>query len=150
MYPLEVSSPFYARPPDFCHTLANDFAQFGWSADVGLFTPSVAAKFPFYAGREVISPTGGSRWKYCGRYRDGRESEGLPQTKISSSFNRLKRSMFAMHSNCIQAPCVTGTTDLLTQTIKHSFPRRRSSAVLDRYHCRRKRTRRQNLLRQGV
>ncbi|CAM9574902.1 unnamed protein product, partial [Ascophyllum nodosum] len=31
---------FHIRPPDLRHPLADEFAQFAWSADFGLATPS--------------------------------------------------------------------------------------------------------------
>ena len=51
--------PFHARPLDGRHPLADEFAQFAWSADFGLTTPSVAAKplYTFYDRRNGTSAT---------------------------------------------------------------------------------------------
>ena len=84
--------PFHIRPPDLRHPLADEFAQFAWSADFGLATPSVVAK-PLYTlcdRRNVTSATGVSKWEYRGKYHDGKPSQWMAETEILSSFNRLQ------------------------------------------------------------
>ena len=88
--------PFHIRPPDLRHPLADEFAQFAWSADFGLATPSVVAK-PLYTlcdRRNVTSATGVSKWEYRGKYHDGKSSQWMAETEILSSFSRLQLDVF--------------------------------------------------------
>ena len=54
--------------------LADDFAQLVWSADFGLFTPFVAAKYYYTYTlcdyRQLTLATGVPKWEYCSRYQD--------------------------------------------------------------------------------
>ena len=95
-YPPKGSKPFHARPPDLRHPLADEFAQFAWSADFGLATPSVVAK-PLYTlcdRRSITSATGVSKWEYRSKYHDGKPSQWMAETEILSSFNRLQLDVF--------------------------------------------------------
>ena len=88
--------PFNIRPPDLRHPLADEFAQFAWSADFGLATSSVVAK-PLYTlcdHRNVTSATGISKWGYRGKYHDRKPSQWMAETEILSSFNRLQLDIF--------------------------------------------------------
>ena len=88
--------PFHIRPPDLRHPLADEFAQFAWSADFGLATPSVIAK-PFNTlcdRRNVTSATGVSKWEYRGKYHDDKSSQWIAETEILSSFNRPQLDVF--------------------------------------------------------
>ena len=82
--------PFHARPPDLRHPLDDEFAQFAWSADVGLTTPSVVAQpvYIFYDRRNVTSATEVPGWEYCRKYHNGKASQWMVETEILSSFNR--------------------------------------------------------------
>ena len=88
--------PFHIRPPDLRHPLADEFAQFAWSAYFGLATSSVVAK-PLYTlcdRRNVTSATGVSKWEYRGKYHDGKSSQRMAETEILSSFDRLQLDVF--------------------------------------------------------
>ena len=74
--------PFHIRPPDLRHPLADEFAQFAWSADFGLATLSVVAK-PLYTlcdRRNATSATGVSKWEYRGKHHDGKSSQWMAET----------------------------------------------------------------------
>ena len=88
--------PFHIRAPDLRHPLADEFAQFAWSADFGLATPSVVAKllYTLCDRRNVTSATGVSKWEYRGKYHDGKPSQWMMETEILSSFNRLQLGVF--------------------------------------------------------
>ena len=83
---------FHVRSLDLRHPLADEFAQFAWSTDFGLATPSVVAKL-FYTlcdRRKVTSATGVPKWEYRGKYHNGKPSQRMAETEILSSFNRLQ------------------------------------------------------------
>ena len=88
--------PFHARPPDLRHTLADEFAQFAWSADIGLTTPSLVAKplYTLYDRRNVTSATGVPKWEYRCKYHKSKPSKWMAETEISSRFNRLQLNVF--------------------------------------------------------
>ena len=88
--------PFHVRPPDLRHPHADEFAQFAWSADFGLATPSIVAK-PLYTlcdRRNVTSATGVPKWEYHGKYRNGKLSQWMAEREVLSSFNRLQLDVF--------------------------------------------------------
>ena len=92
----EIMEPFHAGPPDLHPPLANEFAQFTWSADFGLTTPSAGAK-PLYTlcdRRNVRSATVVPKWKYRGKYHNEKPSQWKAETEILSSFNRLQLDVF--------------------------------------------------------
>ena len=93
--------PFHARPLDLHHPLADEFAQFAWSADFVLTTPSVITK-PLYTlcyRRNITSATGVLKWEYRGKYHNGKPSPWMAETKILNSFNRLQLDVFHTLSN---------------------------------------------------
>ena len=68
---------FHARPPDLRQPLTDEVAQFAWSADFGLTTPSVVAK-PLYTlcdRRNVTSATGVSMWEQRVKYHYDKPSQ---------------------------------------------------------------------------
>ena len=84
--------------PKIClrHPLADEFAQFAWSVDFGLTTPSVVAK-PLYIlcdRRNVTLATGVPKWGYHGKYQNGKPSQWMAETEILSSFNSLQLDVF--------------------------------------------------------
>ena len=138
MYPLGSIKPFHIRPPDVRHPLADEFAQFAWSADFGLATPSLVAK-PLYTlcdRRKVTSATGASEWEYRGKYHDGRPSQWMAETEILSSFNKLQLDVFHALWN-LYTP-VPNTTNPLAKACTTSPSRRRAQAVPNRYHRRKR------------
>ena len=82
--------PFHARPPGLRHPLADEFAQFAWSADFGLTTPSVVAKplYILYDRRNVTSTTRVPKWEQRGKCHYGKPWQWMAETEISSSFNK--------------------------------------------------------------
>ena len=88
--------PFHVRPPDLRQPLADEIAQFAWSADFGLTTSSVVAKPPYTLcdRRNVTSATGVPKWEYRGKYHNGKPSQWMAETGILSSFNRLQPDVF--------------------------------------------------------
>ena len=88
--------PFHSTPSDLRHPLADEFAQFAWSADFGLTAPSVVAK-PLYTPcgrRNVTLAIGVPKWEYRGKYHNGKPSQWMAETKILSSFNILQLDVF--------------------------------------------------------
>ena len=97
---LTVIKLFHVRPPDLRHPLADEFAQFAWSADFGLTIPSAVAK-PLYTlcdRRNVTSATGVPMWEQSGKHHYGKPSQWMAETEISSSFNRPQLDVF--HARC--------------------------------------------------
>ena len=114
--------PFYVRPPDLRHPLADEFDQFAWSADFGLPTPSVVAK-PLYTlcdRRNVTSTTGVPKSEYRGKYHNGKPSQWMAGTEILSSFNRLQLNVFhALWNLCNPHP----------PQVQKTFSRKRSQPL---------------------
>ena len=126
--------PFHIRSPDLRHPLADEFAQFAWSADFGLATPSVVAK-PLYTlcdRRNVTSATGVSKWEYRGKYHDGKPSQWMAETEILSSFSRLQLDVFHAlwnlynphQSQILAKACTTPPSRRRAQAVPNRYPRR--------------------------
>ena len=93
---LKGTKPFHARQSDLRHPLADEFAQFAWSAGFGPTTPSVVAKplYTPYDRRNVTSATRVPKWEYRGKYHNGKPSQWMTETETPSSFNRLQLDVF--------------------------------------------------------
>ena len=88
--------PFYTRPENLRHPMADEFAQQAWTADLGLRQASVVAR-PLYSlmrRREVPSETARAKWEYKGKYQDGCESEWLTEPEVLQSFTPLQLDGF--------------------------------------------------------
>ena len=88
--------PFHVRPESLRHSLADEFAQFGWSADFkrseNLGTDE--AWDSIAACRRTTKESGARVWEYKGRYPSGRESDWVSENKMLETFTPLQLDVF--------------------------------------------------------
>ena len=95
---------FHVRPPDLRHPMADEFAQFAWTSDLGLKSPSTVAN-PFYTlvdRRRVTSSKGVERWEYRGCYQRGTDSRWVSEVEALDSFTPLQLDVFHAQWNLYQ------------------------------------------------
>ena len=87
---------FHTRPPSLRHSLADEFAQFAWTADFKLSPDEEQSPVldSIADCRRVIKPSGTRVWEYKGRTSDGRVSDWLPENKILEIFTPLQLDVF--------------------------------------------------------
>ena len=74
----------------------DEFAQFAWTSDLGLKSPSTVAN-PFYTlvdRRRITSSTGVESWEYRGRYQRGTDSRWVSEVEALDSFTPLQLDVF--------------------------------------------------------
>ena len=118
--PTSLVKPFYSRPIDLRHPMADEFALQAWLADFGLLQRSTAAR-PLYTRmdrKEIPSNSDEVMWECRGKYQDGSESPWLPEEEVLDSFTPLQLDVFHAIWNLHQ-PRITTTSTVSQRKTKH-------------------------------
>ena len=109
---------FHLRPDDLRHDFENEFAHLAWGVDFELAQPSIVAS-PMYTliDRKTEMGQGNAwKWRYKGRFVDGRESQWLSEEEARDSSTPLQLDVcHALWETYHGAECRARPTSTLTR-----------------------------------